>query len=85
MGLMSEIQQEQEGKKAGGIRCAMCVLSDPETSALGADEARELAEALSVRGVFASTLIEVLKRREIAVTQAQITHHRREHVEGWVK
>ena len=83
MGILAELRETQGDKRPGGNRCRMCTLADPDDSPLGPDDAFELAEALADPGIFASTLIQVLKGRAHEVTNAMIGNHRRQHVDGW--
>jgi hypothetical protein len=74
----------QEGKRPGGNRCRLCELADgPGGSELGPEDAAELAEVLADRRVYGSTVIQVLRARGVRVSDAQVGHHRRAHVDGW--
>lgn len=81
MGLLAEVREAQQGKRAGGSRCRICVLIEE----MPQPDAKDLAEVVADPAIFASTIIEVLRQRGIEVTDPQIGNHRRNHVPTWVR
>jgi len=73
---MDEVREEQASRLGGGSRCLMCTTIESWTG----QDARDLAEALADRTIYASTIIAALKARGVEATDNQVGNHRRKHV-----
>lgn len=83
MGLLDELREAQEERGRGGTRCRVCELVAGEAELQGQDAA-DLEQALRATGpsgITATTIIEVLKRRGVTVSDSQVGNHRRNHLD----